>query len=139
MKKIGEWDFDLILADLNRSTLPQQIGDLAQKDFKDNFDKQAFNGVPWKDPLRKKYGKGSKRTNPTLTESGALRKSIKVIQANWTKIEVATVGNKVNSYASVHNDGEGNMPKRKFMGETQKLNADIQNLIEKELDKIFKK
>lgn len=40
-------------------------------------------------------------------------------------------------YAQVHNEGEGNMPKRQFMGESKQLDKKIINKIDKSLDNIF--
>jgi len=131
MNKIGDWDFDEIIKKIESSSLPVKVGDLAQKEFKKNFETESFFGTAWL-PTQKKS------SNPTLTESGALRKSIKVIQADWTKIEIATVGNKVNDYSYKHNYGVG-VPKRQFMGESEVLDSKIEKLIEKELDKILKK
>lgn len=40
-------------------------------------------------------------------------------------------------YAEVHNEGEGNMPKRQFIGKSKQLDKKIIKKVDKTLDKIF--
>lgn len=42
-------------------------------------------------------------------------------------------------YAQAHNEGEGNMPKRQFIGESKQLDKKIIKKVDKTLDKIFDK
>lgn len=142
MKK---FDFDIILKNLQKSDLPELIADEVQKQFKKNFDDEGFFGNPWKEVERRdpstyayKYGTTASQTNPILTKSTALRKSIKVIKATWNEIVLGTVGDSVNKYADVHNEGTDNIPQRQFIGDSAKLDKAISDIIEDELDKIFK-
>lgn len=64
------------------------------------------------------------------------------------KLRNSLKGNKINGgvefssdkeYAQVHNEGEGNMPKREFMGPSKKLDQKIIKKVDKSLGKIFDK
>ena len=162
-----KFNFDIILKKLKeeKSKLPKELGNMLQQHFQANFDNQSFDGQPWQEVQRREknekgkyktgkakwklksggYRAGSKafRTNPILTKSGTLRKSIRIIQANWKTVIIGTVG-KANDYAAVHNfglkagRGKGfTMPKRQFIGQDSKLNDLIINKIKSDIDKVL--
>jgi phage gpG-like protein len=109
----------------------------------------------WKYSSRKKNRKTGRysgrftradRTRGILIGSGSgrLKRSIRVVKRSWPVVELATVGNEVNRYADVHNDGgragrgKGfTMPKREFLGPSKKLEAKIKKAAEEKLRALF--
>lgn len=119
------------------------IGNEAKNQFTDNFKKQGFEDKavePWK-PRKK----GEKRAGRAiLVKSGDLRRSIHVGRINKSALSIRIMTDL--KYASVHNFGEragrGNgfkMPKRKFIGDSFKLNEKVKRIVVKKLDSVFKK
>lgn len=94
---------------LNKLTsgMPRVVGQLAVNFFKDNFRRQAFSGErPW--PARKepsyplaKFGRKQKKKRALLVKSGALRRSIRVIDLGANYVVVGTT----LPYAALHNQG----------------------------------
>jgi phage gpG-like protein len=105
--------------------------------FVEAFAKQSWDGKAWKQVERKIVGtkafkypskpKSSAHTRPILIGTGKLRRAVSNAKKNGTvgiKRLVLIVSDV--SYAAVHNDGlkmrsGGNMPQRRFMGDTKKL------------------
>lgn len=126
-----------------KNKLARKVAQISQEYFEEAFDKEAFDGVKWKEVQRRipgtkayKAAKQSGRTNPILTKSTALRKSIKIMKATWDDIRIETVGS-VNDYSDVHNEGTSTMPQRQFMGQSDELDKLVERLIEDELDLLF--
>jgi phage gpG-like protein len=118
-----------------RGTLPKVLGNIAVKQFQDNFRSEGFFDKtlsPWK---KRKRETRRTRGKKILQNTGRLRRSIKRLSTTWGRIAVGTRG--VN-YAEVHNEGLGKMPKRQFIGHGAKLERKIKNRIEKEI-RIFGK
>jgi phage gpG-like protein len=125
------------------------IGNIAQKHFERNFDKQGFvdNSLSrWKEVQRRtpgtqawKRSTPAARTNPILRGkgSGVLAKSIKVVKADRRMIRLSTIG-KANTYANYHNEETGKIPQRKFMGDSKQLNKKIITRIGKEVDRVLR-
>jgi len=111
-----------------------------------NFFLQSFRNQGFTDNSLEKWQKrdNSSRRNSgraILVDTGALRRSIKVTQSSFNKIVITSN----LPYAAVHNyglkAGRGRgfkMPKRKFMGNSKKLNQQNIDIIKSELTKIFK-
>jgi phage gpG-like protein len=110
----------------------------------------AAKGAKFKEGFGYTQGSKASRTNPILqgNGSGILRHSIHVLKAGWQgtqiTVEVGTTG-RANAYADVHNDGlksgRGSgftMPKREFIGDSEKLNTLLEAEITREIDQIFK-
>lgn len=146
----------MILQQIERSLvemfneLPEQIGMIAV-----NFSKQRFVEQNWKDKLpeawaarRRKRRGGAKRQNGAiLVDSGRLKRSIRIISTTTVSV---TIGTDV-PYAQIHNDGfngtqsvkahtrkgrnvrahtrKMQMPRRRFLGESQAMNTEIENFI----------
>lgn len=116
------------------------IGVEAVNHFKENFDKEGFDGNKWQ--ARKTKRKGSTNSQKILSKSGDLADSITYdVNGNTTVISSDLV------YAQIHNEGlQGKawgkhsfkMPKREFIGPSEKLNEKITSKIDNELKKIFK-
>lgn len=130
-----------------RETLPIKIAALSRNHFLNNWRLQGFeteNG--WKIPERKIEGtkewkyvkKKSWRESATLVNTGKLRRGVNNSIASQTmdliKLEV---NDEEVAYAKFNNEGGGNLPQRKFMGESEILNLKIEELIDKELEKVF--
>jgi len=62
-----------------------------------------------------------------------LRNSLRYTTGN-SKVDIVTD----KDYAKTHNEGEGNMPKRQFMGHSAQLDRKILKKIDKQLKKILK-
>lgn len=122
------------------------IGNIAQREFEENFERQGFMNDTlrrWKEVKRRtpgtkafKYATPAGRMSPILRGkgSGVLAKSIRVMRADSTSIFLATTG-KANNYAKYHNDGASNLPQRQFMGDSKRLTMLILKRIDKEVMK----
>jgi len=111
-----------------------------------NFFLQSFRNQGFTDNSLEKWQKRDNRSRRSsgraiLVDTGALRRSIKVSQSSFNKIVITSN----LPYAAVHNyglkAGRGRgfkMPKRKFMGNSKKLNQQNISIIKSELNKIFK-
>lgn len=81
------------------SELPPIVGNVVINNVLDNFKNQSFDGQPWdRRKYKSKRGAGNQKI---LIQSGALRRSIRIIRTTASSI---TVGSDL-PYASVHNDG----------------------------------
>jgi len=95
--------FDKVLNDVKKTLdkLPAQIGAIAVNTFRENFQKQGFEGMqgfaPWK-PSKKKTGKTLIGANSTLF------KGIKYKKNNNRSVSVFVDGLAAN-YADIHNQG----------------------------------
>jgi len=155
-------DYEKNLKRLLDRVLPNVIAEEAKEFFINNFDSQGWDGRPWKKP-----GPGRERPGlPTLEQSGDLRGSIEVIQANKKAIKVGTEG---IPYAAIHNyggriritprsrryfwakfketglafwrnmamaTGPIKMPQRRFIGNSNRLDQKVDRIIKKELSKL---
>lgn len=111
-----------------------------------NFFLQSFRNQGFTDNSLEKWQKRDNRSRRSsgraiLVDTGTLRRSIKVSQSSFNKIVITSN----LPYAAVHNyglkAGRGRgfkMPKRKFMGNSKKLNQQNIDIIKSELTKIFK-
>ena len=134
-------DLKLRKFDLLKRTLPRVIGNMAVNHFRQSFKSGGFtdgNFQAW--PKRKP---GSKRNagRAILVDSGALKNSILMKDATFDKIRISSEG---LAYADVHNRGlragRGRgfkMPKRKFMGNSKKLQKDMRVKINSSIRSIF--
>jgi len=140
-----------------RDDVPDIIGVEAVNYFKDSFDKESFDGNPWKDVERRNpaspwYGfsylsnknfSEARTTAKILSgETGELRNAITYIKEPGA----VTVLNE-KPYAAVHNYGlpakifgkkSFTMPKRTFMDYSEKLQENIDNKIQTEMTNILK-
>lgn len=137
-----------LLAKKMSGKLAPVIGNIAQRHFQENFDKEGFvdDGLKkWPEVERRmpgtrayRYGKLSSRTRPILRGSGTpiLSNSIRVLRATSRRIEVGTTGT-ANKYAEVHNAGIGRMKKRQFVGNSRILNEKFEKRIKLEIDNVL--
>ena len=137
VKKVGKFNFEGVKRKL--PAIKRKVATLmavnTEKFFSDNFDRQGFldrSLERWR-PSRKDRGK-------TLVNTGSLRRSIAPVSVSFRQIRIETVG---IPYAAVHNDGgragrgrKTEIPKRKFMGNSDSLHKENIKIITKEFDKI---
>jgi len=146
------------IKDFVSNDVPDIIGVEAVNYFKDSFDKEAFDGNPWKDVERRNpaspwYGfsylsnksfSEARTTARILSgETGELRNAITYVKQPGA----VTVLNE-KPYAAVHNYGLPAkvfgkkpfiMPKRTFMAHSEKLQENIDDKIYREMTNILKK
>lgn len=118
--------------------LPVALGAIAKahylKSFRDGgFTDEAFSAWEGRKTKNKSDRRNSK-SRALLIDRGHLRRSIRVVRANWNRIEVGSTGIK---YARFHNQGEG-QTKRQFVGKSAVLNRKIAKRIRRDTKNIFK-
>ena len=135
--------------------VPVVVGVEAVKEFKENFDKESFDGKRWPDVKRRDpnspwfghSGQTGKKSNARTTakilsgETGELRNA-----TTWRREGKSVIISNDKEYAAVHNEGlqakiYGKktfiMPRRQFIGATDKLKKNIQDKIERDIHNII--
>ena len=119
--------------------LPIQVGNIAKNHYLKAFRDGGFTESSLEPWAARKTKNRSDRNNSAkraiLVDSGALRGSIRVGKATFSRIEVGSYG---ISYAGFHNNGEGPLPVRKFVGSSAAMSKEINNKISKEINKILR-
>ncbi len=119
------------LASRLKATLAVKVAKLVQLHFLTSFDKeQDPDGKPW--PRRKRLVTPARKL---LVKTGKLRDSLKVTSATFNLMVVESD----LEYAQYHNLGTDTIPQRRFLGDSKKLEAQIKQLLEAEMKKIFSK
>lgn len=120
-----------------KKDLPLILGNMAKnhflKSFKDGgFTDASFNA--WeKRKTRNSSDRRTRERRALLVDTGAMRRSIRVRQASWSRIVVAST----MSYAKYHNDPEEASVHRKFIGESKVLRQKHLARIRREIKPIF--
>lgn len=112
------------------------IANEAKNHFVKSFRDGGFTDntlVKWK-PRKSKSKRDTGRA--ILVKTGDLRRSVKIKGINKSSLNII-IGSDL-PYAKVHNDGLSPMPKRKFIGNSNKLNKKIIVIIDKRIKSIFK-
>lgn len=147
MAKLTKFNLGTVINNIERTKreLPIILAKVTQSEFVKNFQGEGFDGQKWITPNRKiagtteyKYPKTkglSRRTKPTLTNSGALRRatSNSIRQATWERIMLVVD----LPYAKRHNEGLDGMPQRTFIGQTNELTKIQNEFVTKYFDKIW--
>ena len=138
------------------SDVPTVIGVEATNEFRENFEKESFDGKKWSDVKRRDpnspwYG----HSGQTGKKSNS-RKTAKILDGETGELKNATTwrreGNRIiisndKPYAQVHNEGlpakiYGKtpfiMPKRQFIGATDNLKNKIQDKVTRDITNILK-
>lgn len=116
-----------------KKTFPTEAGNMAVNFFVDSFRKQGFEDktiLKWKPRKSKKDNAG----RAILVKTGALRRSIRRGYTSWARTVISSLG---LAYAKAHNYGEGRMPKRQFMGHSDKLDREITTKMKQKVDAIM--
>ena len=123
--------------------LKTEIGQMSVQHFKQSFNKEGFNDIPfvrWQ-PLKRARKRYANRK--ILTQTGALKNSLnhagRLTRNEWNVVVWST-----KIYAKIHNEGlmglafgkyPFKMPKRQFMGNSNILDKKIQTRIDNRLSK----
>ena len=135
--------FDTILKKIRsqRKAAAFQIANKGVNHFKRNFLRQGFvdeTVEKWqkrrKDIIDGLAGTANKG-RAILVKTGLLKRSIKKIKVTPNSI---IVGTNSTTYASYHNAGTDNMPKRQFIGKSKALSKSVSALISTFVKKAFK-
>jgi len=141
--------FDKVLREQYRELLkkqtqvPKVVGSLALRHFKRGMQDEGFRDrrlVRWKEVQRRTPG--HPRYSPKQQQkilvgkgSGGIQNTLRVTSKTWKAVKVSSVGKK---YAAYHNDGAGKLPKRQFLGNSHKLETEVERYIHKAIKKAFK-
>lgn len=104
-----------------------KIGKQVLKDADNNFKKKSFYGDKWK--ARKSF----RYEHPLLDDTGKMKNSF-----NFDVKGDSVIIRNTADYSGYHNEGTRNLPKRQILGENEVLSKEIENIIIKEMDKMFK-
>lgn len=129
---------DLLAFQTAMAAFPVVMGNEMLENVKSNFASESFNGAVWekRKPNPKDDG------HPVLKDTGKLESSFKRRQTK----DSATVSTDV-VYAKIHNEGGPGlawgkhpfiMPKRQFLGDSEKLKTAILGKLQLVIAKIFK-
>lgn len=123
--------------------LPQIVGTLALRHFKRSANREGFTDrrfVRWKEVQRRTPGHPN--YNPKQQQkilvgkaSGGIPNTLRIRKATFKETIISSMGKK---YAQYHNDGAGNLPQRKILGNSAKLEKEVERKIKTLLDKAFK-
>ena len=159
--------FAAIVDDVTRAidALPARVATCAVNFSKQRFVDQNWHDTtpePWKPRSGKRRGGVKRQSGAILVDSGRLKRSIRVISADSNRVVIGTDV----PYAEIHNeglDGEVNvrqhtrrsrkgrlytvrahkrrvhMPQRRFMGASQELTKQLEDLITTELKNAIEK
>ena len=146
-KKQGSFNLDKSLRIFKRKKreLPRILGNKAVNFFKDSFRKGGFTDSAFKQWVPRWKRLSRTRTSRTIREranlikSGRLFRAVRLLRASFAQIAIGTRG---VQYAARHNEGQTDrlgrtMPKRQFIGNSRKLEADIEKRLRLEIDKVF--
>jgi phage gpG-like protein len=124
-----------------KKSLPTVVGNMAVNHFKDSFRLGGFVDEAFRPWPKRKPGSRRNAGRATLVNRGHLRRSISLKEKNFTRTRISSEG---LVYADVHNRGlragRGRgfrMPKRKFMGNSKKLERDMRKKINEKIKAIF--
>lgn len=153
---MSKFNFERVKQNLEqvKKELPVLLANDAQAYFLGSFKNQGWNGTNWKDVKRRdpdtneyKYPKFkglSRRTMPILQGTGRLRREVSLLSGNarikhdrFNFTVVLTLNDSVVPYGKYHNDGDGKIPQRKFMGDSPELRKILRRRIDTYLDKIW--
>ncbi len=135
---------------IDTNKILKELGATARSFFINSFRMQGWNNnsfTHWQEVQRRIAGTNAykyikpktKRKSAILVLSGALRRSVagmlvKINEKNVTiELPDSSAGGLV-SYARYHNEGTKNIPKRKFMGESNELKKQLKQVIKRNIN-----
>ena len=155
LKKDIEKKFDVIKTYVDRD-VPKIIGEESKREFKQNFVDESFNGQKWKDVQRRDPASPWYGHSGQTGKKSESRKKAKILDGETGELRNATTwrqnGKNViisndKPYAKVHNEGGiakiyGKktfiMPRRQFIGTSQRLEKNIHDKITRDIANIIK-
>lgn len=109
-----------------KSAILEKMANNAVNYFKvESFDSRSFDGVPWA-PNKKQDGRQQ------LVKTARMRQSITILERTNNSRKV---GSNV-PYAKYHNEGTKHLPKRQFIGNARKLEAQNKKYLMSQISKI---
>ena len=114
-----------------KKSIPAQTSSMAVEWFENSFTRQGFTDRRFKRWKKRKPYAPRNEGRAILVDTGTLRRSIRKERVTFRQVRIVSK----LPYSAVHNDGLGNMPQRKFMGESQKLERKMLKFIYKSIDK----
>lgn len=117
------------------ATLPRLVANEAKTHYVRGFrtgGKQTDASIGGWAPRKKKSRNKTRRA--ILVRTGQLFGDVDVRSASMKRI---ILGTHSTNYASYHNEGTENMPKREFLGPSRKLDVKLMRIINKEFKKAF--
>lgn len=159
--------FAAIVDDVTRAinAMPARVGTCAVNFSKQRFVQQNWHDTtpePWKPRSRTRRGGERRQSGAILVDSGRLKRSIRVVSADSNRVIIGTDV----PYAEIHNEGlygevsvrkhsrrsrkgrlhivkahkrRVHMPQRRFLGESQALATQLEELMIKELKNAIEK
>jgi phage gpG-like protein len=126
--------------------LPKKISNDGQRFFLKNFDNEQWEGKRWRPRIayRNLSKRGQRRniTRKLLVNTGTLRRAVsgsrREATFNRIRFEVYVQGKRGFNYSTVHNEGIGRMPKRKFMGYNKEFNRIVLNTINRAVSAVMR-
>lgn len=127
-----------------KEDLPQIVGTVALRHFKRGMQKEGFIDRRLKKwPEVQRRTPGHPRFNPKRQQkilvgpgSGGIQNTLRIKRATFKETIISSMGKK---YAAYHNEGSGKLPKRQFLGNSAKLEREVEHIIKDEFDKAFRK
>jgi len=123
---------------------PEYAANVAVEKFKENFENEGFFGERWQEVQRRIPGTTTYKAVATRHPSDTERKILTGRTANLrnsinyrTEPGAATVYSDT-PYGKYHNEGEGKLPKRQFIGDHPELEKAIGEELEREFTKVMK-
>lgn len=129
-----------------KQDMPKVLANQAQNFFSQTFNKQEWENTSWPEVNRRRPGtkeykypknKGlARRTRAILVKTGRMRREVgnSIREATFNRIRLAVAA----PYAEFQNYGTGKIPKRKFMGSSNRLSKLHLELIKKSMRQCFK-
>jgi len=137
IKRIGpglKMDKKLVETIRLKRTLPRIIANNSLNHFLEGFRSNGgqTDAGRWS---RRKPGTRRDSGRNILVDTGALRRDVRIRMTTFKRIVLGTAR---TPYARRHNEGLKGMPKREFLGKSSKLDAKNKELIQKQLNRIYK-
>lgn len=132
--KGGRPSDDKVAIDRLKRELPAKIANTAVNHFKEGFRR----GGGMTDKSRSGWKPRKNNTDPgraILVKSGDLKRDVRKRKTDFRRIVVGTQNIK---YADYHNNSTPRLPRREFIGESEKLNTKIERLIINSIEKAFR-
>ena len=105
--------------------LMHDVGNEIVKYSKETFTTKEWDGMPWQ-PWKYNYAReGYSGSKSLMVDSGNLRRSIRI--GEYDKDHVTVISD--TDYGSYHNEGSTHLPKRQFLGESEEMMKQIEDMI----------
>jgi phage gpG-like protein len=130
------------IRDFATNEAPEIAGNVAVPFYKKNFQDEGFTNrslEKWPEVKRRQSPSRPDRADARrkiLTKTGNLARSVQYTTAPGVATVHAEAFSNGFNYAPVHNNGEGSMPKRQFVGESETVNEEIHKKLQRKINEI---